>query len=118
MANLQRLMLPSTDKTSYVYILASKTVGTLYTGITSDLPARVAKHKAGTYEGFSKKYGVDKLVYYERHGSAEAAIEREKRLKKWRRAWKIQLIENANPKWEDLYPALLRDELGHDNSMG
>jgi putative endonuclease len=109
-------MLPSTDKTSYIYILASQKVGTLYTGITSDLVDRIAKHKAGTYQGFSKKYGVDKLVYYERHGSAEAAIEREKRLKKWRRAWKIQLIEATNPNWNDLYSRLLQDELGSDGS--
>ena len=96
------------DKTGYVYLLASKTVGTTYVGVTSDLIARIAQHKAGTYRGFTFQYGVHRLVYYEDCGSIEAAIEREKKLKKWKRLWKIQLIEKMNPKWDDLYPRLAR----------
>ncbi len=89
-----------------VYILASKRNGTLYVGVTSALPERVWKHKEKVPGGFTAQYGVDRLVYYELHGSAEAAIEREKRLKKWNRAWKIRLIEKHNPTWRDLYDEL------------
>ena len=76
--------------------------------MTSDLITRVAQHKADFFDGFSSKYHVHMLVYYENCGSVDAAIEREKKLKKWRREWKIQLIEQANPKWEDLYTRLAR----------
>ena len=90
------------DKQFCVYILASKRNGTLYIGVTSQLATRVWQHKSKVVEGFTTKYGVDKLVYYEAHGSAEAAIVREKQLKKWRRSWKIELIEGLNPDWRDL----------------
>ena len=87
----------------YVYILASTTYGTLYTGITSNLVGRVYQHKTNQAGGFTKKYGVHKLVYYEIHGDVHEAILREKRIKKWNRDWKINLIERDNPHWLDLY---------------
>lgn len=87
----------------YVYILASQKNGTLYIGVTSDLVKRVLQHKTGEVEGFTKKYGVKLLVYYEETGSIEEAIVREKRLKEWRREWKMRLIEERNPSWEDLF---------------
>ena len=87
----------------YVYILASTTYGTLYSGITSNLVGRVYQHKTNQVEGFTKKYGVHKLVYYEIHGDVHEAILREKRIKKWNRDWKINLIERDNPHWLDLY---------------
>jgi len=89
--------------TYYVYILASKRNGTLYIGTTSDLVKRVWQHKTGMVEGFTKKYQVHQLVYYEQTGNVISAIEREKRIKKWKRKWKINLIEKQNPKWQDLY---------------
>ena len=95
------------DKQFCVYILASKRNGTLYIGVTSQLATRVWQHKSKVVEGFTTKYGVDKLLYYEAHGSAEAAIIREKQLKKWRRSWKIELIEGLNPDWRDLYDELV-----------
>ncbi len=91
------------NKLFYVYILASKRNGTLYIGITSDLLKRTYKHKNKMLKGFSEKYGVDKLVYYEMYEDALTAITREKRLKKWRREWKLRLIEEKNPIWKDLY---------------
>ncbi len=91
----------------YVYILASKKNGTLYVGSTSGLIKRVWQHKNKVVEGFTKKYGVDKLMYYEIAESQEAAALRERQLKKWNRAWKIRLIEEKNPKWKDLYDDLL-----------
>ena len=91
------------DKQFYVYILASKRNGTLYTGVTSDLIQRVWQHKTKVFPGFTAKYGVNQLVYFEGHVDAASAIGREKQLKKWRRAWKIQLIEGSNPEWRDLY---------------
>ena len=91
------------EKQFYVYILANKRNGTLYLGVTSDLVKRVWQHKNGWVEGFTKKYGVKKLVYYEIHETAENAITREKQLKKWRRAWKLELIEEQNSQWRDLY---------------
>ena len=93
-------------RTFYVYILASKIGGTLYIGVTNDLLRRVAQHKAKLAEGFTKKYGVDRLVYFECFEDIEQAIHREKRLKKWPREWKIKLIEESNPNWGDLYPEL------------
>ena len=90
----------------FVYILASRRNGTLYTGLTSDLLKRVWEHKNHFVEGFTDKYDVDKLVYFETHDSADHAIRREKRLKKWNRAWKIRLIEKQNPKWSDLFDQL------------
>ncbi len=90
----------------YVYILASKIGGTLYIGVTNDLIRRVAEHKLKLIESFTKDYDVLKLVYFEQFDDPENAIKREKRLKKWRRAWKIARIEKANPDWNDLYPGI------------
>ena len=86
-----------------VYILASKRNGTLYIGVTSNLFIRVGNHKQDLIEGFTKRYGVHRLVYYETHQTMDAAIKREKRLKKWNRAWKLRLTESMNPEWEDLF---------------
>ena len=91
------------EKEFYVYVLASKRNGTLYIGLTSALVQRVWQHKTTAVEGFTARYGVDQLVYFEGHGDAASAIQREKQLKKWRRAWKIELIEERNPEWRDLY---------------
>ena len=90
-------------KNYYPYILASEKNGTLYIGITSNLIKRIQEHKAGIIKGFTQKYNVKKLVYYEQTIDANSAIAREKALKKWKRDWKIQLIEKENPNWEDLY---------------
>jgi len=87
----------------YVYILASKIGGTLYIGVTNDLVRRVAEHKLQLVESFTKEYGVVRLVYFEQFDDPENAIKREKRLKKWKRDWKIALIEKDNPNWNDLY---------------
>jgi len=93
-------------KTYYVYILANKRNGTLYIGVTNNLKGRIYQHKAGLYEGFTKKYSINKLVYFEMFGSIDYAITREKRLKKWNRKWKIELVEEKNPNWEDLFETL------------
>jgi putative endonuclease len=90
----------------YVYILASRIGGTLYIGVTNDLVRRVAEHRLKLLESFTKKYEVVRLIYFEQFDDAEIAIRREKRLKKWNRAWKIRLIEEFNPNWDDLYPAI------------
>jgi putative endonuclease len=87
----------------YVYIIASQRNGTLYVGVTNDLVRRVYEHRNGVAEGFSKRHGVKVLVYFEMHESIEAAIEREKRLKRWQRKWKLELIERENPTWRDLW---------------
>ncbi|HEX3484440.1 MAG TPA: GIY-YIG nuclease family protein [Micropepsaceae bacterium] len=89
--------------TIYVYILASKPQGTLYIGVTNDLIRRVAEHKQGEIPGFTKRYGVTKLVHWEMFEDAAAAILREKKLKRWRREWKRTLIEQNNPHWADLF---------------
>jgi len=86
-----------------VYILASRRNGTLYIGVTSDLPRRVWEHKNDVRPGFTARYGVHRLVYYELHDDMTTAIMREKQLKKWKRAWKLQLIEKENPEWRDLW---------------
>jgi putative endonuclease len=86
-----------------VYLLASKRDGILYIGVTSDLEHRMAEHSQGVIVGFTKRYGVKRLVYYEMHLSMDAAIRREKRLKDWRRAWKVRLIETMNPEWCNLF---------------
>ena len=91
------------DKQPAVYILASKRNGTLYIGVTSDLVKRIWEHKNNIVEGFTKRYDVHQLVWYEIHESMESAIEREKRLKEWKRKWKLALIEKINPGWQDLY---------------
>ncbi len=90
----------------YVYLLASKKHGTLYLGVTNDLVRRVYEHRTKAVPGFASRYGVDKLVWFEVHNTAEAAITREKELKKWRRDWKTRLIEEQNPDWDDLYPGI------------
>ncbi len=90
-------------KSPCVYILASNPYGTLYIGVTSDLVQRVWQHKNDFVDGFTKRYLVHKLVWYEVHETMESAIMREKALKKWNRAWKIELFENSNPNWADLY---------------
>ena len=86
-----------------VYILASKRNGTLYIGVTSDLQKRTWEHKSDFVEGFTKKYGIHRLVYHELHQDMSSAITREKQLKKWNRAWKLELIEGKNPDWIDLW---------------
>lgn len=91
-----------------VYILASKKNGTLYVGVTSDMVCRVWEHKTDAVAGFTRRYGVRTLVHVESHATMEEAILREKEIKKWRRAWKIELIERANPDWRDLYDDVQR----------
>ena len=90
----------------WLYILANKPGGTLYVGVTNDLVRRVYEHRTKAVPGFTSRYGVDKLVWFEIHATAEAAITREKELKKWRRDWKVRLIEESNPEWVDLYPGI------------
>jgi putative endonuclease len=92
----------------HVYLLASSRDGTLYLGVTRDLARRVHEHKSKVLPGFSRKYGVDRLVWYEEYPTATEAIEREKDIKKWRRQWKVNLIEEHNADWMDLYPLLAR----------
>lgn len=96
-------------KTYYVYIMASRKNGTLYIGVTNDLIRRVYEHKNDLVDGFTKRYRIHKLVYYEATDSSYSAIAREKLLKKWNRAWKIRLIEKHNPDWKDLYDNLASD---------
>jgi len=96
------------QKSGYVYILASKQNGTLYIGVTSNLVKRTYEHRNEVMDGFSKKYGTKLLVYYEAHDEIAAAITSEKQMKKWNRAWKIRLIEDANPTWRDLYGDITR----------
>jgi len=95
------------NKQFYVYIMANKPNGTLYVGVTSSLVQRIWQHKNKVIEGFTSKYGVDRLVYYEVHQAVESAIVREKQIKKWRRIWKIELIEKQNPNWKDLYGSII-----------
>jgi putative endonuclease len=90
-----------------VYLLASKRNGTLYAGVTSNLVKRVWEHKQHTVDGFTRKYGVTLLVWYEMHETMDSAIRREKAIKNWRRSWKINVIETTNPQWRDLYEDLL-----------
>ena len=94
------------NKLPCVYLLASKRNGTLYIGVTSDLVKRVWEHKKHVVDGFTKQYGVDKLVWYEVHETMESAIRREKAIKEWQRAWKLELIEKSNPDWKDLYSTI------------
>ena len=90
----------------YVYLLASKPYGPLYVGVTSDLVKRVWEHKNKAVPGFAARYNVDRLVWFEAHESAEAAIRREKQIKEWKRAWKISLLESDNPHWTDLFSGI------------
>ena len=93
----------------YTYILASKRNGTLYVGSTDDLAYRVWQHREKHRRGFTSRYDVTRLVWYEVHANAESAITRERQLKKWRRAWKVQLLSEANPDWTDLAPQILAE---------
>jgi putative endonuclease len=95
------------EKQFYVYMLASRIGGTLYIGVTSRLIARISEHRDGVAPGFTKRYHVHRLVWFEAHHTAESAIRREKQLKEWRRAWKIKLIQELNPNWDDLYLGLV-----------
>jgi putative endonuclease len=94
------------NKSYFVYILASKRNGTLYTGVTNGLARRVLEHKNGVIKGFTQKYGVKNLVYVEEYPTPEEAIRREKCIKRWKRDWKLEIIEGQNPLWNDLYPSL------------
>ena len=95
------------EKQFYVYILANDRNGTLYVGVSSDLIKRVWQHKEKLVDGFTKTYEVEKLVWFEKHENAESAITREKRIKKWNREWKVRLIEETNPYWNDLYSSIV-----------
>lgn len=95
------------ERSYYVYILASQKNGTLYIGVTNDLIRRVQEHKDHLNPGFTEKYKVDRLVYYEATDDIQVAILREKQMKKWKREWKMELIEKNNPGWEDLYQKLI-----------
>jgi len=97
----------SVNKQPAVYILASKRNGTLYVVVTSDLVKRIWEHKNNIAGGFTKRYDVHQLVWYESHESMESAINREKRLKEWKRKWKLELIESSNPNWQDFYPMIV-----------
>jgi len=90
-------------RSHFVYLLASGRRGTLYVGVTNDLLKRVWQHKQGLVEGFTKRYGIKTLVWYEQTDSIESAMTREKQIKKWNRDWKVELIEKNNPQWKDLY---------------
>ena len=90
----------------FVYMMASGRNGTLYIGMTDDLVNRVVQHKSKTFKGFTAKYGVDELVWYETHDTREGAFTRERQMKEWKRAWKIELIEKMNPAWADLFDEL------------
>jgi putative endonuclease len=92
---------------SYLYILSNQPRGTLYVGVTSDLIKRTWQHKEAFVDGFSAKYGLKTLVWYEIHEDINEAIKREKQLKKWNRIWKIEMVEKSNPDWRDLYPELV-----------
>jgi putative endonuclease len=96
-------------RSSFVYILASERNGTLYVGFTSDLLQRIYAHKNDVVEGFTKKYGVHKLVYFEVCDDYDAGLQREKQIKEWKREWKIELIEKTNPLWQDLWDETLRN---------
>ncbi len=95
------------DRQPCIYMIASQRNGTLYIGVTSNLVKRIWEHKTNVVEGFTKKYGVHTLVWYEVHETMASAIQREKALKKWRRKWKIDLIESFNPDWNDLYEIIV-----------
>ena len=93
-------------KVGFVYIMTNRRNGTLYVGVTTDLPRRAYEHREGIVPGFTKRYGLKMLVYYESFDDIRAAIQREKLIKHWPRAWKVRLIHESNPQWEDLYERL------------
>ncbi len=90
----------------YVYIMSNRKHGTLYVGVTADIIRRAWEHRTGYVDGFTRRYGLDRLIWFERHEEIVPAIRREKNIKNWPRAWKVRLIEKMNPEWEDLYPTL------------
>jgi putative endonuclease len=98
------------EKVFHVYIMASKPRGVLYVGMSSGLAGRAWKHRERVLEGFTKRYWVDRLVYFERHDDARVAAGRERAMKRWRRDWKIELIERHNPTWRDLFAEVVRDD--------
>ena len=104
-AGIQELFM--IQKQACIYIMANKKNGTIYIGVTSDLPNRVWQHKNNIIDGFTKKYSIHKLVYFEPYESMKSAIEREKQMKKWKRKWKLEMIEKQNPLWEDLYENII-----------
>jgi len=93
-------------KGGYVYIMTNGVSGTLYVGVTADLAARIVQHRSGTGSDFCRRYGLERLVYVERHDRIDDAIAREKALKAWKRSWKLDLIEKANPNWDDLFSTI------------
>ena len=101
-------------KTYYVYILANKRNGTLYIGVTNDLERRVYEHKNHLAKGFTERYNINVLVYFEQTDDIQIALEREKQLKKWNRNWKLELIEKLNPQWKDLSKNWIPDQVGND----
>ncbi len=102
------------SKVYFIYILASKRNGTLYIGVTNDLERRISEHKNNLVDGFTAKYDIHNLVYYEETNDIESAIQREKQLKKWNREWKLELIEKVNPEWRDLSKDWIPDQVGDD----
>jgi putative endonuclease len=92
----------------YVYMLSNRRHGTLYVGVTNDIVRRVHEHRTGAVDGFTKRHGLHRLAFFETHETVPLAIEREKQLKRWKRDWKVRLIEETNPDWDDLYPGLTR----------
>ena len=106
----KRIMRDRLPKIFHVYIMASKPRGVLYVGMSSDLAGRARKHREHVLEGFTKRYWVDRLVYFERHEDARFAVRRERAMKRWRRDWKIELIERHNPTWRDLFADVVRDD--------
>ena len=96
----------SETKSPAIYIMANRYRGTLYIGVTSNLVARASQHRQGLVDGFTRKYGLHSLVFYEPHATMENAIRREKQIKDWKRAWKIALIETSNPQWKDMFDSL------------
>jgi len=105
------------EKQPAVYILASERNGTLYTGVTSDLVGRTWQHREHVVDGFTKRYGVGTLVWYELHPTMEGAILREKQIKKWNRNWKLRLIQEGNPRWRDLWPDIIGRSPGMDSRL-
>lgn len=101
----------------YVYLMASRKHGTLYLGVANNLVRRVYEHKSKAVRGFTARYNIDRLVWFECYDDPTNAIEREKDIKKWRRNWKIRLIEEVNPQWDDFYDALLAESLGMDSGL-
>jgi putative endonuclease len=100
------------DKTSHVYIMADRRNGTLYTGVTTDIIKRISEHRDGLIPGFTRDYGLKTLVWFEALADIETAIAREKSIKRWRREWKLDLIETLNPDWRDLWPTLTGGDAG------